>query len=77
LEIVRCEVLQDTVIGRNDCLGQAALVILQLQNLFLDGVAGDQAVSEYVALLTDAMLCARLTAWASTAEFHHGSRIKT
>jgi len=55
LQVVRREIPQDAVVGRDDCLGQAALVILQLQDFFLDGIAGDETVGEDVPILPDAV----------------------
>ena len=43
------------VVGVDDRVGQFALLLLQLQHLFLDGVAGDQAVGEDRLRLADAV----------------------
>src|SRR5258708_7731096 len=55
LQVFGGQVPQETVVSRNDRFGQATFVILQLQDLLLDRVAGNQPVGEHVAILSDAV----------------------
>ena len=63
------------LVGADDGVGEGALLVLELEDLLLDGVARDEAVGEDVRVWP--MRCVRSIAWASTAGFHQGSRRKT
>lgn len=54
----------DAVIRRDDGAGDFALRLLQIENLFLDRIAGDEAIGEHMMRLSDTMAaaCVRKTA---------------
>ena len=55
LEVVAGEGGDHAVVGVEDGVGQVALLLLELEDLLLDGAAADQAVGEDVLGLADAM----------------------
>jgi len=56
LQVLAREVLDDAaVVGAQDGVGQIAFLLLQFQDLLLDGASADQPVGEDVLGLTDAV----------------------
>ena len=49
------EVADEAVLPSDDGVGEVALSLLQLQNFFLDGVTGDEAVRKDLTRLPDAV----------------------
>ena len=55
LEVFAGEVGDHAVVGVEDGVGEVALLLLEFEDLLLDGVAADQAVGEDVLGLADAV----------------------
>src|ERR1700691_5232515 len=54
-EVLGLQVPNDAALGTDDFGGQVAFAILQLEDLLLDGVTGDQPIREDRMLLTNAV----------------------
>src|SRR5689334_21350181 len=55
LQILPPQLRDDAVVRGDDCVGEIALGLLELQDFFLDRIARDQAIGEDATRLTDAV----------------------